>query len=76
MKSNNKIVGHLGENLAAQYLIDHGYRILSRNFSTHFGEIDIIATINQIIVFIGAGVFQIANSHTVWHGLVPSIFSS
>lgn len=41
MKTKN--LGQLGENLALQYLKNNGYRILSRNFSSKFGEIDIIA---------------------------------
>lgn len=31
------------EDAAAEYLENAGYKILERNFYTHFGEIDIIA---------------------------------
>ncbi len=44
--------GNLGEQLAASYLLKHGYRILSRNFHTLLGEIDIIARSGDTLVFI------------------------
>ena len=41
-KSNNKTIGNLGEDLAAQYLQKQGYEILDRNWGSKWGEIDII----------------------------------
>jgi len=35
--------GKFSEKIATGYLILKGYRIVARNFSSHFGEIDIIA---------------------------------
>lgn len=51
--SNNKEVGVFGENLACEYLIKNGYKILERNkrFS-RFCEIDIIAQIKNTLVFV------------------------
>jgi len=37
----------LGEDLASEYLAQHGYTILERNFRTRNGEIDIIAVTND-----------------------------
>jgi len=34
--------GKVGEELACHYLQDNGYLILSRNYRSRFGEIDII----------------------------------
>ena len=34
--------GAWGEDCAAAYLRRHGYRILARNYSCRFGEIDVI----------------------------------
>lgn len=36
-------LGKLGEDLAAQFLQKQGYKILSRNFRSKLGEIDIVA---------------------------------
>lgn len=52
MKIFNKIKGDIGEELATQFLKKEKYKILARNYSTHIGEIDIIATKNSVIVFV------------------------
>jgi len=44
--------GALGENIAADYLVDKGYTIRERNFRTREGEIDIIADRDGTLVFI------------------------
>ncbi len=45
--------GREGEDEAADYLISHGYSIVSRNYRTKRGEIDCIATDpNNTLVFI------------------------
>jgi putative endonuclease len=41
--SGNKGTGELGEEVAANFLIARGYRILERNFRCKGGEVDIIA---------------------------------
>ena len=43
MKPNNRKIGSRYEDLAAAYLSEAGYRILTRNYRNRFGEIDIIA---------------------------------
>lgn len=45
-------IGALGEAQAVAYLKKNGYKILETNFSTIFGEIDIIARDKKDIVFI------------------------
>ena len=52
MKTFNKSKGADGEKLAASYLISYGYRILAKNFVTEVGEIDIIATDEEYLVFV------------------------
>ena len=44
--------GAWGEDCAAAYLRRHGYRILARNYSCRFGEIDIIAADRHYVVFV------------------------
>ncbi|MDQ7032191.1 MAG: YraN family protein [Desulfonauticus sp.] len=45
-------VGRKGEILAQEYLISRGYSVLQTNFRCSFGEIDIICTKNDFIVFV------------------------
>lgn len=52
MKALNRETGRLAENLATEALIKKGYQILERNFSNRFGEIDIIAKDQDILVFV------------------------
>jgi len=40
---STKELGDKGENLACEYLVKKGYKILGRNYRINFGEIDIIA---------------------------------
>ena len=51
MKINNRI-GKIGEKLAAEYLEKQGYEIITTNFYTKRGEIDIIARKDKEIVFV------------------------
>jgi putative endonuclease len=44
--------GKKGESLAADCLIKNGYRILTQNYRTRQGEIDIIAQEGDTIVFV------------------------
>ena len=37
------VLGREGEQAAVSYLLDHGYRILDRNWRCDGGEIDIVA---------------------------------
>lgn len=45
-------IGKIGEELATQYLNNNGYKILERNFRGNKGEIDIIATEENQIIFV------------------------
>ena len=45
-------MGDRGENLAARYLRNRGYKIISRNFRCDSGEIDIVARDGKTIVFV------------------------
>jgi putative endonuclease len=45
-------LGRKGEDLALDFLVKSGYKIISRNYKTKLGEIDIIAKENNAICFI------------------------
>lgn len=44
--------GKSGEDKVAAFLRSKGYKIIKRNYSCRFGEIDIIAEENEYIVFV------------------------
>lgn len=50
--SNNKALGNKGEALAVKYLVDKGFHIICKNFRYRRLEIDIIASYNNILVFV------------------------
>lgn len=52
MGKYKQTLGAKGERLALRFLRQRGYKILSRNFSCRFGEIDIIARQDEVTVFI------------------------
>lgn len=49
---NNRELGFVGENAAAELLRVKGYRILRRNYRCRLGEIDIIAAKGSQISFV------------------------
>ena len=44
--------GIKGEEVAEKYLIQHGYKIIEKNFHSQQGEIDIIASESEFLVFV------------------------
>lgn len=52
-KRDNRLTGALGEEIAAKYLENQGYKILDKNFHySKYAEIDIIAKEKDTIVFV------------------------
>ena len=49
---NTRLMGAMGEQAAARYLRSEGYKILSANYRTYCGEIDIIAQKGGFICFV------------------------
>lgn len=47
-----KKIGNQGEEIAARYLQQQGYRILRRNYHSRYGEIDIICEYQRVIIFV------------------------
>lgn len=42
----------MGENLALNFLLSKDYQLVSKNYSTRFGEIDLVMRDNDTIVFV------------------------
>ena len=45
-------IGRWGEEVAARYLVRQGYKVLTRNYRTPAGELDIVAQDGNSIVFV------------------------
>jgi len=50
--TNTTNIGAEGENIAASYLAQHGLKEVMRNFNCRMGEIDLIMTDQQTLVFV------------------------
>lgn len=48
----NKTLGFLGEELASKYIASKGLKIIERNFTKRYGEIDIVALDGNTLVFV------------------------
>jgi putative endonuclease len=51
-RAQRTALGDRGENVAARYLRNQGYRIIVRNFRCDLGEIDIVARDGSTLVFV------------------------
>ncbi|MDP2737056.1 MAG: YraN family protein [bacterium] len=50
--THNQRIGEFGETLAKNYLIKHGYKIIDANVKLSYQELDIVASKDDIIVFV------------------------
>ena len=64
MTARTKNLGNAGELFAANYLENHGYKIIAKNFRVRSAEIDIIAEIDDMIVFV-----EVKTRSNIKHGL-------
>jgi len=51
-KGRRLALGKRGEEIAKNYLLSHGYKILEQNFKARYGEIDIVAKEGSVLVFV------------------------
>jgi putative endonuclease len=45
-------IGNYGERVAASFVRRHGYRVLTRNYKTTLGEIDLVCRHGEALVFV------------------------
>ena len=50
--NDRKLLGKIGEDLAASMLFAEGYSVIDRNFRSYVGEIDIVAMKDGTIYFV------------------------
>lgn len=63
--------GNRGEEIACEYLKDNGFDIIDRNFRIRGGEIDIIATKNNILIFVEVKTRTSAQFGTGFEAITP-----
>lgn len=64
LTENRQAIGRWGENTAASYLHGRGYEILDRNVRTSYGELDLVARIDNVLVFV-----EVKTRRTTAYGL-------
>lgn len=52
MNDTRSAIGGRGEALARQYMEQKGYRMLEQNYRTKYGEIDLIAKKDDVLIFV------------------------
>jgi len=52
MKNKSNLIGQIGEDITAKYLKTKGFIISAKNYHSRFGEIDVIAENNDLILFV------------------------
>ncbi len=52
MKRDNKLKGKTGEEIACSYLKQNGYEIFHKNFATEVGELDIVVSDSETLIFV------------------------
>lgn len=62
--SKQKFFGQIGEDAATRFLEAHGYKIVARNFRIRSAEIDIIAQLADVIIFV-----EVKARSNIRHGL-------
>ena len=60
---DKRLIGVLGEKLVCKWYTDHKYKLLSLNYKTRFGEIDVIASNKNTIVFVEVKPEKTINFH-------------
>lgn len=68
----NNIVGSWGEGIAWEYLRKKKFKLLATNYRTRFGEIDLIVSDKEYLVFVEVKLRKSANfaaalEHVDWH---------
>jgi putative endonuclease len=54
-------IGKIGENITCTFLKNNGYILTDRNYRTKFGEIDIVATKDNVLRFIEVKSVKVRN---------------
>jgi putative endonuclease len=50
--NHNRSIGKIGEDTAVEYIENRGYKVIDRNYTSRWGEIDIISEKDGVLVFV------------------------
>ena len=65
--SEKQKIGEIGENLATKFLMKQGFKILERNYTKKWGEIDIVAEKDKEIHFVEVKSISVNSLKNVTH---------
>ncbi len=74
--SEKQKIGEIGENIACRFLIKQGFKVLERNYTKKWGEIDIVTEKGKKIHFIEVKTVSRENLDTVIHETLSGEYSS
>ncbi len=72
MSDKRKQTGQYGEDAAAKYLTKQGYAIVQRNWRCPVGELDIVAEVDNTLVFIEVRTKRSRNFGTAIESITPA----
>jgi len=70
--SQTRKTGDKGESIACDYLIKKGYTIIETNWSTRFGELDIIAKQTDSYIFVEVKSRHSKNTESAFASITPA----
>lgn len=70
--SRSRTRGRAAEDAAAVYLQDHGYRVVERNFTCRWGEIDLVAYQGEMIAFVEVKARRSDALGSPWESVTPN----
>ena len=65
-------IGKKGESIARDFLIQKGYTIIDENWSTRFGELDIVAKKDNVYVFVEVKTRHSKNTESAFASITPA----
>ena len=71
MTTHNKKIGAWGEEVAAAFLTERKYEIIGRNIRTPYGEIDIIAKLKDVVIFVEVKTLTSSRNLLPEHQITP-----
>lgn len=70
--TKSRRIGDKGEQIACEYLLSKGYSIVDRNWSTTYGELDIIAKKAELYIFVEVKTHHSKNTESALASITPA----